>query len=94
LETKNGWRNGKPKTTLQTTQQHQQTGPATAKNYFQQGSKSVGGYLKEVWRFAIAGSVDKDALLENIKWTLNKENWRIIIRRMVFQGRSQRVTIL
>jgi hypothetical protein len=35
--------------------------PATAKNYFHHGTKSVGGYPKEVWRFVIAGSVDKDA---------------------------------
>jgi hypothetical protein len=58
--------------------------PATAKNYFQQGSESVGGYLKEVWRFAIAGSADKDALLKNIKWTLNDENWRITINQNYF----------
>jgi hypothetical protein len=44
----------------------------------------VGGYLKEVWRFAIAGSVDKDTLLNNIKWTLNDKNWRITINQNYF----------
>jgi hypothetical protein len=59
-------------------------GSATVKNYFQRGSENVGGYLKEVWRFAIAGSADKDGLLKNIKWTLNKEDWRITINKNCF----------
>jgi hypothetical protein len=59
-------------------------GPETIKNYFQQGSENVGGYLKEVWRFAIAGSADKDTLLKSIKWTLNDEEWRITINQNYF----------
>jgi hypothetical protein len=34
-------------------------GLATFINYFQQGSENIGGHLKEVWRFAIAGSADQ-----------------------------------
>jgi hypothetical protein len=59
-------------------------GSATVKDYFQRGSENVGGYLKEVWQFAIAGSADKDGLLKNIKWTLNEEDWRITINENYF----------
>jgi hypothetical protein len=51
----------------------------TLTNYFQQGSEKVGGNIKEIWRFALAGSSNMANLLKLTKATINRCQWCITI---------------
>jgi hypothetical protein len=53
-------------------------------NYFQQGTKKVGGNTKEVWCFAIAGSSGTGNLLKLAKATINEAQWHITINMNYF----------
>jgi hypothetical protein len=55
-------------------------------SYFQQGTKTVGGSIKEIWHFAIAGTTNKGNLIELTKATINSTQWQTMLNTNYFPG--------